>query len=519
MFDLIIKNGKIIDGNANPIYTADIGILKGQIARIGEIDEASENIIDATGYCVCPGFIDFHSHSDFSLLANPRAESKIRQGITTEVIGNCGDSAAPVLREKRDLIKEKTQIDGYKIQWDWLSMKDYLSRIKQQGVAVNIVPLIGHNTIRAAVMGYEERAPDPTEMARMKELIIQAMDEGARGLSSGLIYAPGCYATRRELVELAQVVSEKKGLYASHMRSEGNELIEAVKETLSIGKETGVSVHISHHKATGESNWGKVTQTLALMDEANESGLDVTADQYPYTASSTGLTSILPYWMLAGSVPDILKRLKSNLIRDRLKDEITVRPDYFENTYLSCCENNPEFEGMNLMALAASLKTDILTAVFDLLIQENTNVNIVSFAMSEKDVCTVMRHPKIMFGSDGQALADYGVLHKGKPHPRNYGTFPRIIKKYVKQEKVLSLEEAVRKMTSLPAQRLGLTDRGQILAGKCADITIFNLETIRDRATFSDPHLYPDGIEYVLVNGECVISKGDHTGKLPGIAL
>ncbi len=519
MFDLVIKNGNIIDGSGKPSYKADIGVSNGKIGRIGKMDEEAENIIDATGLAVSPGFIDFHSHSDFSLLANPRAESKIRQGITTEVIGNCGDSAAPVLKDKLDLVREKSNIEDLDLKWDWLSMKDYLSRLKHQGIGLNVVPLIGHNIIRASVMGYEERAPDLNEMECMKDLIHQAMDEGAKGLSSGLIYAPGCFAENRELVELNQVVSDRNGLYTTHMRSEGNQLVEAVKETLAVGEQTGVSVHISHHKASGEKNWGKVEQTLALIDDANQKGLDVTADQYPYTASCTGLTSILPYWMLEGSVQDIVQRLINIKIREKLNNEICVRPDYFETTYLSFCKNNPEFEGLNIKTLAAKLKKNPLTAVYDLLVQEKTNVGIVSFAMSEKDVCTVMRHPKVMFGTDGQALADYGVLHKGKPHPRNYGTFPRIIRKYVKEEKVISIEEAVRKMTGLPAQRLGLTDRGQILEGKCADISIFNLETIRDAATFSDPHQYPIGIEYVLVGGQIIISRGKHTNALAGTIL
>lgn len=519
MFEISIVNGIVVDGSGGRPYAADIGISQGRIGFIGKTAPPARKVIDAAGRHVAPGFIDMHSHSDFSLLANPRLESKIRQGITTEVIGNCGDSAAPLLRDQLGLVDERNPVAGYGIRRDWLSMADYLARVRRQGTALNIVALVGHNTVRAAVMGYAGRAAGHTEMDHMQTLVARCMNEGAKGLSSGLIYPPGCYAHQDELVALARVVAERGGFYAIHMRSEGERLVESVAETITIGEQAGVPMQISHHKATGENNWGKVNDTLALIDAANERGLDVSADQYPYTASSTDLTSMLPYWMLEGSVADVLGRLQNPTIRQRLKNEIRLRPGYFANTWISQCKGQAAYEGMNLESLGTENKKEPLDAVLDLLIQEETYVKIVSFSMSEKDIHTVMRHPRVMFGTDGEALASDGPMRKGKPHPRAYGTFPRILGKYVREEKVLPLASAIHKMTALPARRLGLYDRGKIAEGYRADITVFDSGVIRDTATFTDPHQYPVGIDAVLVNGQCVVSAGTCTGCLPGMVL
>lgn len=519
MFDLSIINGIVVDGSGGRPYAADIGISRGRICFIGKSAPQAKTVIDAAGRRVAPGFIDMHSHSDFSVLADPRLESKIRQGITTEVIGNCGESAAPVTNERLNLINERNPVEKYGLDWDWLSMGEYFSRIRRQGTALNIAGLVGHNTIRAAVMGYAERAPDHTELRQMQTLLAHALEEGARGLSSGLIYPPGCYARSDELIALARIVAEHDGFYATHMRNEGDRLVESVTETIAIAEQAGVPVHISHHKATGENNWGKVNISLALIDAANQKGLDVTADQYPYTASSTGLTSMLPNWALEGTLADVLGRLQSQTIRERLRNETRVRPSYFANTWISQCKGCPRYEGMNLEAIAGESGKDPLEAALDLLIQEKTLVQIVSFSMSETDVHTVMRHPGIMVGTDGEAFANVGPMRKGKPHPRAYGTFPRILGKYVRDEKVLSLAAAIRKMTALPARRLGLIDRGRIAEGCWADITVFDADAIRDRATFSDPHQYPSGIDAVLVNGRCVVLEGEHTGRLPGKIL
>ncbi len=521
MFDIIIRGGQVIDGSGASPLPVDVGIKDGRIGVVGKLDEdtpASESI-DATGLVVAPGFIDMHSHSDFPLLVNPRAESKIRQGVTTEVIGNCGISAAPVTEERLDLLKEQVDLDSLGIEWDWLAMAQYLARLRKQGIALNVVPLIGHGTLRAAVMGFDDRVPTAAEMAQMKDLIEGAMSDGAWGLSTGLIYAPSFYADTEELIELSKAVAECGGIYCSHIRGEGRTLLDAVSEAIRIGEEAGIAVQMSHHKATGKENWGKVTRSLELIDRARAAGLDVTADQYPYIAASNGLSASLPGWMHVGGKAELLERLSDPAVRRRLRQEMKKPAGYWDNIKISYCKINKDYEGMSLQELANSKQADPLETVFDLLRAEEATVSIVHFAMSEEDVCTVMQHEAVMIGSDGSALALYGVLNRGKPHPRNYGTFPRVLGKYVREDKVLSLNEAIRKMTGLPAAKLGLTDRGLIREGMWADITLFDPERVRDRATFIDPHRYPAGIEYVLVNGTMVIEKGEHRERLAGCVL
>ena len=519
MFDTIIKNGQIIDGTGKSGYPSDLGIRCGKIKTIGKIENNAHTIIDATGLSVSPGFIDTHSHSDIFLMVNPMAESKIRQGVTTEVVGNCGDSAAPLSRENLALIKARNSIVTPDLEWNWLSMADYLSRFHEQGSAVNIVPLIGHGTVRASIMGYENRAPTPKEMDAMKAMIRQAMDDGAAGMSSGLIYAPSYYAKTDELIELAKVVAKYGGVYTSHIRGEGRNLLPAVKEAIAIGEAAGIAVQLSHHKAVGEENWSKVKESLVLIEEARERRLDVTADQYPYIASSNGLSAALPDWVHEGDNNDLLGRLAGSTTRKQIIKEITFRDGYWESTFVANCPYRQEYEGLNLKEIADSRGTDVFQSFLDILLESGANIGIVSFGMSEEDVKTVMRHPMVMVGSDGESLADYGPLSRGKPHPRNYGTFPRVLGKYSREENVIPLEEAVRKMTSLPAEKFGLNSRGVIKEGNIADLVIFNAETVRDKSTFKNPHQYPIGIDYVLVNGEVVIDQGNHTEKLVGKAL
>ncbi|MCL0059040.1 D-aminoacylase [Dehalococcoidia bacterium] len=519
MFDIIIKGGQVIDGSGAPPVRADVGTKDGQIEAVGIFNGEAARTIDAAGFIVAPGFIDMHSHSDFPLLVNPRAESKIRQGVTTEVIGNCGSSAAPVTKERLDLIKGQTDLESLELEWDWLTMKEYLARLKKQGIALNVVPLIGHGTIRAAVMGFDDRAPTEAELTAMKGLVVQAMQEGARGLSTGLIYAPSFYANTEELIELSKAVAECGGIYSSHIRGEGKTLLDAVTEAIKVGHKAGIPVQISHHKATGRENWGKVRQSLEMIDRARDAGLDVTADQYPYIAASNSLSDSLPGWMHVGGKEKLLARLRDPAVRKRLRQEMAKSAGYWENIKIAYCKINKDYEGMSVQELADLGGSDPLEAVFELLIKEEATVSIVHFAMSEGDVRTVMQHPAVMIGSDGSALATSGVLYRGKPHPRNYGTFPRVLGKYVRKEKILPLAEAVRKMTSTPAEKLGLKDRGRIAEGLWADITVFEPQIICDRATYTDPHRYPDGIEYVLVNGTVVIERGEHTGRLAGRVL
>jgi len=531
MFDLIIKNGRILDGLGNPWYRGDIGIKEGVIKKIGDIKEGAKRIIDTEGVIVCPGFIDMHSHSDFTLLVNPKAESKILQGVTTEVIGSCGISAAPIKDGTLDQLRDYTGsflLKDY-LDWDWRRFGEYLDKLKE-GIAVNVAPLVGQGTIRIAVMGFDNREPKEKELAEMKELLKEAMDEGAFGLSTGLIYPPGCFSKTEELIELARVIKGYEGIYFTHIRGESNTLIPALKEAITVGEKVGVSVEVSHHKAAGKENWGKVKETLKIIEEARERGLDVTSDQYPYTAGSTALGALLPDWVHEGGVKRLVERLKDPQTRKRIREDIEgdrldwwnpIKATEWSNIMISAVgsEENKELEGKSIEEIAKLWDKDRFDVLFDLLIEEESDVRMVLFMMSEDDVITVMRHPTTMIGSDGAAISREGPLCKGKPHPRSYGTFPRILGKYVREEKVLTLEDAVRKMTSLPAQKLKLRDRGILKEGYKADIVVFDPGKVKDRATYTDPYQQPEGIIYVLVNGEIAVDRGKYTGKIAGKVL
>lgn len=528
MFDVIVKNGKVVDGTGGSGFRADVAIKGQRILRVGRLsEENSLKAINARGLVVSPGFIDMHSHSDLVLLVNPRAESKIRQGVTTEVIGNCGGSAAPLSDlMKEDLRKTNPLIGEAGLQLDWSTMKDYLARLSRQGTAVNVVPLVGHGNIRESVMGFSDRAPTTTELEKMKRTLAQAMEDGACGMSTGLIYPPGCYAMTEELVELCKVVASYGGIYASHIRGEGESLLEAVREAIRIGEEAGLPVEISHHKAGGKANWGKVTDSLKMMDDARGRGVDVTCDVYPYVAASFGLSAMLPAWAHEGGIDKLLERLRDAGTRDRLRREMVegspgrsgpLRAAGWDATQIARCTSHPDFEGRTISEIAGAKRMDPFALVFDLL-AEDPGVSLVRFVMCEDDVRTVLRHPASMIGTDGSAIAAHGILGQGRPHPRNYGTFPRVLRRYVREQGLLTLEDAIRKMTSSPARKLGLRDRGIIGEGMYADIIIFDPEAVNDRATYQDPHQYPEGIEYVLVNGDIAVEKGDHTGALAGRA-
>jgi len=530
MFDIIIRNGRIVDGSGSPYYQADIGIKEERIAAISRLEsKEAREIIDAKGSVACPGFFDMHSHSDLALLINPRAESKIRQGITTEVIGNCGSSAAPLNDPLKTEIKKTTPlIEEAKLKLDWSTMREYLNRLDRQGIALNVVPLVGHENIRACVIGFDNRAPTRAELKKMKSILSEAMEDGAFGMSTGLIYPPGCYAKTDELIELSKVVAEHGGIYTSHIRGESDELFSSVREAIEIGEKAKLPVEVSHHKAGGKANWGKVKQTLKMMAEARDRGIDVTCDIYPYTAASFGLSAMLPPWAHEGGSEKLLRRLRDTETRERLKKEMQegipswsspLQSAGWDATLIARSKQNKGYEGKTVAEIVEAKKVDPFEFVFDLLIEENVAVDVVRFAMCEEDVITVIQHPETMVGTDASARAPYGVLGEGKPHPRTYGTFPRVLGKYVRREKVLELEEAVRKMTSLPARKLGLKDRGLIKKGVYADIVVFDPEKVEDKATYTEPHQYPKGIEYVLVNGKVTIERGEHTGVLAGKAL
>lgn len=527
--NLLIKDAMIVDGSGRKAFHGSIRVNGERITEIAERTSTgrADVVIDAAGLVACPGFIDMHSHSGISLLINPLAESKIRQGVTTEVIGNCGGSPAPL----NDLLKEEIRkttplLEEAKLELSWSTIREYTNLITTKGVAVNIASLVGNGNIRASVLGFEHRPPTREELDDMKEILAQAMEDGAFGMSTGLIYPPSCYSDTDELVELACVVAEFGGIYASHIRGEAATLIEAVEEALQIGERANVPVEISHHKASGKANWGKVQQTIQMMEERRERGVNVTCDVYPYTAASTGLDALLPPSSYEGGVERLIERLKDVNTRRKIKEQMMGEqgpdslgaPDW-QNIMISYCEGHPDFEGKTIDILAEEKNMTPLDFVFDLLIEEKASVGIVLFTMCEEDMLHVLTHPLTMIGSDSSTCAPYGVLRKGKPHPRTYGTFPRVLGRYVREKGILSLEQAIQKMTSLPAEKAKLKRRGIIQEGAWADIVLFDRRQIIDVATYQEPHRYPKGIKYVLVNGELVIDRSEHTKALPGKVL
>jgi N-acyl-D-amino-acid deacylase len=516
-FDLVIKNGKILDGTGNPWYHGDVGVKGDTIKEIGR-KLTGAKIIDAKGHIVAPGFIDIHSHSDMPILIDPMAQSKIRQGVTTEVVGQCGGSAAPMYesyREYRNTYNRNMVPDDFR--FDWTTMKSYMERLEQQGSAVNIAPVVGHGTVRANVLGYENREPTMDELETMRGHVRNAMKDGAWGMSTGLIYPPSVYGKQPEISELAKVVAEYDGVYFSHIRGEGETLMEAITEACEIGRDSGTPVQIAHFKSSGVKNWGKTKESLALVEKYRNMGVDVTFDQYPYIASSTGLTALLPHWAHEGGATKMLEVLKDPVRKAKIKSELRLNYGW-DKILVTSAKNNPQYNGKNIQTIAEMMELDPFEAYVKLLILENTQVPSVMFGMHEDDVRRVMQSPYGMVGSDGSAIAPSGIWENTVPHPRLYGTFPRVIGYYVR-EGVISLQEAVRKMTGAPAQKVGFKDRGLLRVGYKADITVINPDTVKDEATFTDPQRYPSGIPYVLVNGTVVVEKGKHTGALPGKAL
>ena len=527
----------MVDGSGRPSYRADVGVKDGRIVRVGSIDNEDSELVDASGRVVAPGFIDMHSHSDFVLLVNPRAESKVRQGVTTEVIGNCGGSAAPMTGLAREMRERRRS--PYGIDVDWETFDDYLRRL-EEGVAVNVAALVGHGTVRRCVMDLEERAPSQGEVEEMKRLVEESMRDGAFGLSSGLVYPPGRYADTDELVELCSVVGRYWGFYASHIRGERETMIEALGEAIEIGERAGVAVQVSHHPAKIGA-WGRSPETLAMMEEAASRGVDVSCDMHPYIGGSTGLSALLPPWAQAGGPDRVTERLKVPEDRERMRLDMIeekvpgpgpcglVKRGMWEKIVISSYPEDWPI-GRTLADIASERGVDPFTAYFDLLEASGAAGGVVGFYYNEEDIRNVLRHPRSMIGSDGYALAPYGVLGSGRNHPRSYGTFPMVFRKYVRgasrpelmydeAAKVVSLEEAVMKMTSAPASRLRLGDRGLIRAGCWADIVVFDPDAIADTATYIDPYRYPVGVEHVFVNGVQVIRDGEHTGALPGKTL
>jgi len=541
-FDVAIKNGFLIDGAGNPWFRADVGVSGGKIAKVGRLDPVKpERVIDASGLVVAPGFVDIHSHSDLALLINPRAESKIRQGVTTEVIGNCGGSAAPTNEETLTFLKDEWGLEAKEVAWNWSTFGEYLRQLERQGVALNVAPLVGHGTVRTAVMGVENRAPTVEELERMKALVAQSMEDGAFGMSTGLVYLPGCYADTAELIELCRAVAKYGGLYASHIRGERETVADALKEAIEIGEKAGVPVQVSHNCP----KWGgsdKLPAMFTLYEEARARGLDVTMDNDAHTDLNPALSQVLPQWAQAGGADSVVERLKNPEIRERIKKEIVedrhpgpgycglVKHGRWDRIFLLRCTKNTDLIGKNFAEIARMKgANDPFDAYFDLLIDEKGDASALFYYISEDDIRTVLKFHLMMVSTDGSAYAPYGALGRIDGYsPCSYGEYPYILERYVREEKILSLQEAIRKMTSFPAQKLRLNDRGLIREGMWADMVVFDIDKIKDKATSrypytfplaNYPHKYPEGIDYVLVNGQVVIENGEHKGVLPGKVL
>jgi N-acyl-D-amino-acid deacylase len=528
MFDLKIEGATVVDGTGAAGSRTDVGIRDETIVAIGDLNrEHAGSTLNASGKMLAPGFIDMHSHSDWRLWANRRAESKIRQGVTTEVVGNCGFSPAPVTAQYRDDLRGFALYVPPGMDFAWPTFADYLHAFDTGGTALNVVHLVGHGTLRIAAMGFARRAPSAAEMTTMQRLMSDAVHAGAWGVSTGLIYAPGSYAATEEIVEVARVAGSQGGFYASHIRGEGATLLDAVTEAIRVGREARVPVQVSHVKAAGRPNWGKVERALALIDAARAEGLDVMADVYPYTASSTTVRTLLPDWALEGGVNAMITRLADADVRARLRKEIEAPVTGqslldrigWDNVMISYCARRKDAEGKRLSEIGAARGMDPLDAALELIADEAGKAYMILFQLDEADLRRALVHPHVMIGSDGSALAPYGALGEGKPHPRSYGTFPRVLGEYTREQRVLSVPQAIHKMTGLPARRLNLKDRGVIRVGAKADLVVFDGRRIADTATYQDPHRYPGGIDQVIVNGRFVIKDGQHTGSLPGRVL
>jgi len=520
--DYFIKNGIVVDGSGSEPIETNIGISGDRIAYIGKNEIPAINVIDAKGLIVSPGFIDTHGHSEFTLLADGRAEGKLLQGITTEINGNCGLSAAPLFGEA--LQQRESDLKELSIKEGWSGFREYFNILQKRGIAINFATLCGHGNLRASVMGYKDTAPDEKSLNEMKRLLSEAIKQGAKGISTGLIYPPGVYSTTEELIELClSFVSHHQPLiYASHMRSEGDNLIEAISEVVRIGRESGVNVHISHIKTMGEQNWHKADKAIELMENAGKSGITLTCDRYPYIAASTDLDSVLPSWVYEGGVKEELKRLKDKDAVQKIKAFFEHADDsYWQGIYVSSVEKsiNKWMEGNSLFNIALKTGRGHVDTLLDIIIDERTRVGAIFFSMNEDNLIKFLSLPYTMLGSDSSARSYSGPTCKGIPHPRGFGSFPAFIGRYVRDKGIMPLSEAIRKATSLPALTFGLNNRGIFKEGFYADIAVFDYERIIDRATFKEPYTKPEGIIYVFVNGSPVLKEGRLTESLEGRIL
>jgi N-acyl-D-amino-acid deacylase len=525
MDDIAIRGGVVIDGTGGPGREADVAVRNGRIVAIEPRSvRAAQRTIDARGLVVAPGFIDIHTHSDFTLPLNPRAESKIRQGVTTEVVGNCGFSVAPALPGRVEMLREYLAASAPWLPFRETTFADYMAAFPP--TAVNTVMQVGHNTLRLMTVGMANRAATPEELAGMQRLLAEALEAGAFGMSSGLFTAPGVYAGADEILALARVLSQHEAAYASHIRDEANHVFEAVREAIAVGEATGIHVQIAHVKLSGVDNWGGAQRLLGEIEAARRRGVQVDCDQYPYDTGSNPLRNLLPSWVQEGGLPAMLQRLPRADIRARMRTDIArdglnnfgAIPSW-DVVRIAVSPHQPENAGLTLAEIARRGGVDPLDAVCDYLIADRGHTRILITSMAQEDVVEIARTPWVLVGSDGNALAPYGVTSQGKPHPRFYGTFARVLGHLRRDRGLLSLPQAISKMTGGSAAALGLAERGLLREGYWADVSVFDPATIADRATYDEPHQYADGVGTVIVNGTLVIDEGEHTGALPGRLL
>jgi dihydroorotase/N-acyl-D-amino-acid deacylase len=528
-YDLIIRNGHVIDGSGSPWYAADVAVKDGRIAAIGRLGDASATrTIDAQGLIVAPGFIDMLGQSELTLLVDPRAPSKIFQGITTEITGE-GESVAPL---NEAMMKEnRATYERYQLKVDWHTLAEYFARLEKQGIGINFATYIGATSVREMVVGYGDRAPSKDELGRMQDLVGQGMREGAVGVSSALEYPPAPYASTEELIALAAAAARYGGIYATHMRDEGNAETAALEETFRIGREAQIPIEIFHLKASGKRNWGSMPRVVGQIEKARAQGIDVAADTYAYTAWSNGMAAFTPPWANDGGKAQLLQRLKDPALRERMRRDMVTPSDTWDNEWLEiegaqdvliCAVNNPQllrYQGKRLSEIAAEWHEDAIDTIFDFLLKDEAATSVAVFGMSEPDVALALQQPWVAVDNDDSATSPEGILGADHPQPRAYGTFPRILAKYVRQEGKLSLADAIRKFTALAAQRMHLSDRGVIKLGMWADLVVFDPLTVRDLATYDNPKQFSQGMSYVLVNGVPVIDAGKMTGARPGKVL
>jgi N-acyl-D-aspartate/D-glutamate deacylase len=528
-FDTVIKNGTVYDGTGSEGRVADVAIRDDRIAGVGDLQKArAKNVIDARGRAVAPGFINMLSWSNESLIQDGRSQSEIRQGVTTEIMGE-GESMGPLNEEIKKRMLEQQKDIKYNIKWNTLA--EYLKYLEKRGISCNVASFIGATTIRENVIGFEDKQPTPQQLDQMRELVRKEMEAGALGIGTSLIYPPAFYAKTDELVELCKVAAKYNGKYISHMRNEGNQLLEALDELLRISREAQIPAEVYHIKAAGEKNWSKEDELLTRIERAQREGLKITADMYTYPASGTGLDACLPPWTEDGGFPALLKRLRDPATREKIATQVRVDSPDWDNTYLSAgsperillvgfkSEKLKPLTGKTLAEVARMRGKDPVETIMDLLLEDESRIDAIYFEMLEDNIRKEIAKPWISFGSDEASQAPEGVFLKSNPHPRAYGNFARVLGKYVRDEKLILLAEAVRRMSGLPATNLGLDHRGFLKEGMFADVVVFDPATIADHATFAQPHQYATGVKAVFVNGTQVLKDGEHTGAKPGRAL